>query len=284
MLDESEEIFNSCLGIYNENASDLLKELPNAAGPKREQSILEIAKRNIIPPFNKKWIPVPIEGGGHTGTIFVTPDYFSIGNDKDFVRVPMSPITAEHIGRMIGGVLPTKKMVNAIHLSAPQILTASPMPPGPSMMSTDYFVRHNQTINRQFDQKQYMIGNLTSGHKKDVVVSPRMDPKHVCIYGWFRGRSPDTVIQGPRPNCRSHGVAYSDYSHGIRFVRNTMIANGETLPVTEVLCDPNMSTLLSDEGPLRNAQYTKKIKGNLNFLIVGAIFFGLGFIAVDILT
>jgi hypothetical protein len=111
-----------------------------------------------------------------------------------------------------------------------------------------------------------------------------MDPKHVCIYGWFRGRTPDTVIQGPGANCRSHGIAYSDYSHGIRFVRDTMIANGETLPVVEVLCDPNMSTLLSDEGPLRTPQYTKKTKVDSKVLTVGAIFFGLGFLLVDLLT
>ena len=90
-------------------------------------------------------------------------------------------------------------------------LAPSPLPPGPQMMSNDYYRRHHQAIEAQRTGRPGLI----AGHKKDVVVTNRLvsRPDRVAIYGWHRrdGRP----IQ---PLSLVHEASYADYSHGIRFV------------------------------------------------------------------
>lgn len=278
-------LFDTCFGDY-QSAGDILKQLPADWGQPREDAVAMAAQGGNVPYFNRQWVEVPVSGGGHKGVLYVTPDYFSLGTDVDFVRTPMGPVTAEAIGRLIGGRLPTKKMVDDIHRAAPQKLTPDTMPASGQMMSTRYFVEHNAKVQAQFNSKGYKLGALTSGHKKDVVVRSTMDGNHVCIYGWFRGADPSTAIQGPKPNCTSHVLLYSDYSHGIRYVKNTMLVDGKTMSTEAVMRDPVMHLLVSDEGPFKRTSYTT---GNIPSMpptgqvATALIFFGLGFLGYDVI-
>jgi hypothetical protein len=90
---------------------------------------------------------------------------------------------------------------------------------------------------------------LVSGHKKDVVVTNLLtgNPDRIAIYGWQRLNG--APIQ---PLSTVHGACYADYSHGIRLVSETVLVNGEARSVYDVLQDPVLSRLLSDEGPIAN--------------------------------
>ncbi|HRP08946.1 MAG TPA: ABC transporter permease, partial [Gemmatimonadales bacterium] len=92
------------------------------------------------------------------------------------------------------------------------------------------------------------LGALVAGHKKDVVVTPRLDslPGRVAIYGW---QKPDgSVIQ---PLNTSHTTEHVDYSHGIRFVLDEVMVDGTPHELRMLLRDPLLAGLLSDEGPIR---------------------------------
>ena len=43
-----------------------------------------------------------------TGTIEVQPDFLAIGSDDDFIRMPMTPQTAQKIADLSGGLLNTR--------------------------------------------------------------------------------------------------------------------------------------------------------------------------------
>ena len=91
------------------------------------------------------------------------------------------------------------------------------------------------------------LGALVSGNKKDVVVSNRLaaQPGRIAIYGWHRpGGEP---IQ---PLSTVHGSGYADYSHGIRLVSGVVFVDGEATSLARVLRDPELASVLSDEGPL----------------------------------
>jgi hypothetical protein len=131
-------------------------------------------------------------------------DYAAIGVDDDFVRTPMSPITAQRLADQLGLVLPTKKLVDAIYSAATVKLAPSPLTPGPQMMSNDYYRRHHEAIEKQ---RAGRVG-LVAGHKKDVVVTNRLvsRPDRVAIYGWHaHDRRP---IQ---PLSLVHEASYADY-------------------------------------------------------------------------
>jgi len=42
-----------------------------------------------------------------------------------------------------------------------------------------------------------------------------------------------------------------DYSHGIRLVSDTVLIDGEPRSIYEVLEDPKLAAIVSDEGPIR---------------------------------
>jgi hypothetical protein len=52
-----------------------------------------------------------------------------------------------------------------------------------------------------------------------------------------------------------HGDVHVDYSHGLRLVAQDMEVDGVPTTVAEVLADPELHVLLSDEGPIRMPRY-----------------------------
>jgi hypothetical protein len=221
----------------------------------REQAILHELESGNMPHFLRKLKPVTLQrtlesGRVATVTVFVTPDYLSIGSDDDFLRIPMGLPTAVEVAARFGFVLPTTKMVDAIFEQSELHLAPEPMPAGPQMRTTAYYWEHNRLIDKQCVACGLRLGALVSGHKKDVVLSDRLNrcARKVAIYGWHR--SPGAPIQ---PLSTIHGAEYADYSHGIRLVSNTVLLDGNPCSIYSVLGNDNFAPLLSDEGVIHEA-------------------------------
>jgi hypothetical protein len=185
------------------------------------------------------------DGRRHSAEFWVTRDYLAIGPDADFVRMPMGSRTAQEVADAFGCVLPTKRMVDAIHSQAGEKLMPKPLPPGPRMMSNGYYETHNGIIQGQLGGR--VPGELIAGHKKDVVNSVRLQwyPDRVAIYGWhYPGGTP---IQ---PLSTVHVHWYHDYSHGVRLIHQIVTVDGRDTYIGDVLRDAILHKLLSDEGPL----------------------------------
>lgn len=220
----------------------------------RHRRALEELRRGNLPDFLRQFVPVSVRdedstGDSVTAVIWVSPDYLAIGDDRDFLRIPLNYPTAAAVANVFGCVLPTRKMVDAIYRSADVKLAPRPMRPGPSMRSTGYYLRHQKTIEAQ--RAGAPGGALVAGHKKDVVISNRLyrKPGRIAIYGWHRlsGRP----IQ---PLSTAHGAEYADYSHGIRLVYGWAWVEGQWRDVLEVLEDPQEATVLSYEGVIAHPQ------------------------------
>ena len=179
----------------------------------------------------------------------VLPDYLAIGSDEDFVRVPLTPMSAQRVADRYGYILPTTKLVDAIHAAAKVQLT--PRPLTKSRDSTATFVQHDDLIAAQLAKRRRSKGCLVSGIKKDIVITPRLKkhPHRVAIYGWHRAT--DDPIQ---PLYVGHTDTYVDYSHGVRLVRRTVKIDGKDAGLGDVLSDPTLHTLVSDEGPIPREQ------------------------------
>jgi len=75
----------------------------------------------------------------------------------------------------------------------------------------------------------------------------------VAIYGWhYPSGAP---IQ---PLTTVHVDWYVDYSHGARPIGRTIRVNGREMLYDEVLRDPKLNQLLSDEGPIEKARYARQ--------------------------
>lgn len=226
----------------------------------REESIFNQVASGNIPGFLRKMVPVTIEdtiyGNAFLLTYYVIPDYLSIGSDSDFIRIPMTPLLAQEIANLFNCSLPTSKMVDDIYRVAPVKLNPDSIPPDKFMTTVPVFMDHHHMISRQLDSIRLIhpAGTLTAGHKKDVVITNRLisdkGTQRVAIYGWHH---PDhTPVQ---PLYTGHLATWVDYSHGIRLVSNRVILNGESKKLAEILQDPLLSILVSNEGPIRLLKY-----------------------------
>jgi hypothetical protein len=216
----------------------------------REARILQLVRAGNVPSFLRTLVPVNVEGGTDRVTFFVTPDYLAVGSDEDFFYSPLTPYTAQEIADRLDCILPTTKMVAEIHRSAAVKLTPSPIPPSPAMTTVPVFLQHQEMV--LAEPRNQRRGALVAGHKKDVVVTNRLAsaPGKVAIYGWHRHDG--SPIQ---PLYTRHSASWVDYSHGIRLVHRRVLVNGESRSMDEVLADPRLAPLLSDEGAMHVTRY-----------------------------
>lgn len=225
-----------------------------AKEPREVATRREILAGNI-PSFLRTLRTVTVSGAGpdsvkHTLSYDVMPDYLSVGSDADWVRMPMSPYTAQAFCDFYGFVLPTKKMADDIWAAA--TVKVEPRPLTKDRDSTLTFLQHHQIIEEQLAGSAR--GALVGGIKKDVVVSNKLmeKPNRVAIYGWHYLNG-----QPIQPTYAGHVDWYIDYSHGIRPVRRRMLLDGVPTTFEKILADSTRRYLLSDEGAMALTRYTK---------------------------
>jgi hypothetical protein len=235
--------------------SELYNEFLSLSQSAREQEIYRQTCWGNVPDFQRDFISVTItktiSGTPHTAVIEVAPDYFCLGSDEDFFRLPMSAELAQWIADRTDCVLPTRLMVNEIYTSASVKLAPSFFNPANyNINSLEVFWQHNVNIEEQ--RAGQPLGHLVGGIKKDIVSSTLIAqyPNRVVIYGWHQLNG--SPIQ---PLSKVHSSTYMDYSHGVRLVKRIAMVDGEPRPIPEILADSVLHPLLSDEGVFSSTDY-----------------------------
>jgi hypothetical protein len=241
---------------------EFVKQIENLSLDEREAAILREITRGNFPDFLRNLKTVSIRGrmqdAGEevAASIEVMPDYLAVGSDVDFVRMPMTPQTAQRIADAFGCILPTRKIVDAIDAQAELHLEPRPLTQKREAVAT--FLEHHGIIEGQ--RRNHLPDPPSKGEgvlliigiKKDIVLSPRIfeRPNRLAIYGWRQldGRP----IQ---PLTTVHSGRYVDYSHGARLLRNSIEVDGKEFQVDELLADPERCGLVSDEGPINPPRY-----------------------------
>jgi len=238
--------------------SEFVKQIESLPFVAREEAILAQITAGNVPEFLRGFCPVTITnvvaGLTNRATIFVAPDYLAVGKNEDYFFTPLSPYTAQRLADRFDCTLPTRKMADEIWRAATVKLEPAPIPPGREMVTVPVFVTHNTMVSTQraAQANAHPLGVLVAGDKKDVVITSRLVEltNRVAIYGWHK-------LDGKpiQPLYLGHTAAWVDYSHGIRLVRQQMTVNGEPRKVAEVLADPQLAGLLSDEGVMTSVRY-----------------------------
>lgn len=242
-------------GDFAKNISDSSLTLAN-----REEIIFNEIKKGNVPDFLRKLKTindtVTLKSGNKMYVSYqVLPDYFAIGNNANFLYIPMTPILAQRVANLLNCSLPTKKMVNEIYKNAGIKLAPKPIPPTKAMTTVPIFIAHTDSVRIQLQPllTQHNEGQLTAGNKKDIIISNKIyteqTPK-VVIYGWHQLNG--KAIQ---PVYNKHTNLWADYSHGIRLIQNKITVNGKKTTIAKILKDPELCVLLSDEGVIKQPFY-----------------------------
>jgi len=233
-----------------ETGADFMKRISELSLSDREEEIYKAVASGNIPGFLRETVTLhgvfqDLNGGKHSVLYEVMPDYLAVGSDDNFCRVPMNPRTAQRLATLFGASLVTSVLSD--HIFSQAVLKLTPfnyVPVGNANELVSKFVEHNTQIEKQFSDAGGKHGQLVAGIKKDIIVSSRIAEKHdrVVLYGWHK---PDGIpIQ---PVYSGHVWWYVDYSHGIRFINNQVILDGRPALATDILKDPVLFRVLSDE-------------------------------------
>lgn len=231
------------------SGSEVARRVETISGVERDAVFVAELLAGNLPDFLRKLVAVTLRApaGGATVTACVLPDYLSIGSDRDFLLVPMGLAGALAVAQRGGFTLPTTRLVDAIYAQAAVRLPPRPLPASDAMRSTAYLRNHDRIVGEQRSAAGGLLGWLTAGHKKDLVLTNRLwrALDRVAIYGWHRApRDPIQTLS------TVHGTRYADYSHGVRLVSSVVYVDGAPRPIAAALADPALAPALSAEGPM----------------------------------
>lgn len=229
--------------------ASVIKRLAALAPPERESAIEAELLAGNLPDFLRCFRRIFVSGrdaagAEHTVALDVMPDYLSIGSDDDYYRIPMTPMTAQHVADRFGCLLPTARIVDEVYRAAEAKLAPRALTQEREAVTT--FLQHNTIIQEQ--RVAIPPGPIVAGIKKDIVITNALTqrPNRVAIYGWHRLDG-----QPIQPLTTVHVNTYVDYSHGARVVSRRVLLDGQERDLADVLQDPNLAPLLSDEGALQ---------------------------------
>ncbi|MFC1575067.1 hypothetical protein ACFL5A_00270 [Gemmatimonadota bacterium] len=222
----------------------------------REDRIYAEVSRGNVPTWlrhlERVEITGEVDGRQHRVTFWVTPDYLAVGSDIDSFLIPLSPQVAQRIADLVGGSLPTPRMVDAIWASARVRLAPIRFDPDSLMTTARYFERHDRLVRAQRILYGVPPGAFVAGHKLDVVLTPTLsaNPGKVALYGWHL---PDG--QPIQPLFTARADSRVGFSHGIRLVDRVVLVDGARRGLADVLRDPEFAPLLSEDGVITEARY-----------------------------
>lgn len=215
----------------------------------REVRIYAEVARGNVPAWLRQLEPVEMvsEVDGHTRTVtfWVMPDYLAVGSDTDFFRVPLTPGMALRIADLVGGSLPTSRMVDAVWAAARTRLIPIRMGPDEDIWTVRYFERHNRLVQAQARQHGARLGDFLAGHRLDVVLAtpPLVQPGEVALYGWHHRNGEPIQPLLPIPlDGRPH------FSMGVRLVQRDILVDGADENLLDSLRDPDLAPLIGRPG------------------------------------
>src|SRR4029078_11095927 len=104
----------------------------------------------------------PANGKNITATYYVSPDYLSIGTNKDWARINITPYAAQKIADSFYCFLPTRKMVDDLYKAA--TVKLEPVPMYAFRDSTPTMYHHHLIVEGQRKLRKGLI----AGIQKDV--------------------------------------------------------------------------------------------------------------------
>jgi hypothetical protein len=155
-----------------------------AAWVRRERAMVDELLRGNMPDALLRWVTIDLSytspnGTAITGSVEVLPDYLAIGDDTDYVYVPLDQVSAQRVASGFGAVLPTSRICHAIYERTTNKLTmiprTYPSPSGRVSNSTAAYLEHSLLIKAA--RASLPLGTLVAGHKKDVALAAALHPK-----------------------------------------------------------------------------------------------------------
>lgn len=222
--------------------------LPEHPCEERESALYEAVISERIATI--AWTPITSEHDGHTAIIYVDADALRVIDGDETIRINVTPRTAQRIADALDALLPTPKICDLVWEQADVRIAPSIQRADATMASTSRMLEHHRAVEAKIEGRAGLVENVG----KHWVISKRLEDTvdRAANYGWYDDAAP--TMRGAhrlwQPIGLAHNLAHVDYSQVLRLVRRKCEIDGEERDLADVLLDPELAHLASDEGPL----------------------------------
>lgn len=205
--------------------------------------------------FEHAFAPVTVSANGHQATFQVSADALKV----DGVRINASAFLQQRVADLIGAHLVTPKLFDQLWIG--RAVTILPCTQ-PIASSSAAMVRHSRCVDRELAAAGGAPANgIVQTVGKTWVLSNQLSPTVAVNMGWHLAQPLPGVPFDPAPTAPSehmiqspgthHDPNWVDYSQVCLFVNAECVVDGAYATFAEVAQSPDLSALVSHEGPLR---------------------------------
>lgn len=241
--------------------------------PDREKYILDRVQAGM---FEAAWTEVSHTVAGRTAKFHVMEDALKI----DGVRVNVSARLQQNLADLFDASLMTVQIADLVYVSAARRIDPTPLQISSSVVS---MVKHSAGVDAKLKSLPNTEG-LVADPGKHWILDKKLEqlPGRACNYGWhftgnsylgiigFAAPSPLNKLNGKpvrviQPNATAHDPLHMDYSQVCQLVSQTCWVDGVEKRFSELLIDPQLSVLVSHQGPLKITRQpgVPELKGNI---------------------
>ena len=245
----------------------LMESLRPAKLVDREAALLKAVDEYDLPPLN--FAPLTSTNHAHTATIMVMADSLMIGTENS-VRIPASATLCQQIADRLGLMMPTSRVFDLLWRQGSQLEPAlQPADPNerhkqkldgppyysPSMGDIGASLKYHDDTDKEIAALTQPNGPLFAHGKVWLLTNAyAQHPGKAINYGYASKRAPYTSTSGIRmwqtPGS-AHDCAHSDHSQIVRLFDPRIVVDGQQMDARDVLVNPELAPLLSDEGVLK---------------------------------
>jgi hypothetical protein len=201
--------------------------------PRMRAFVDRITTAGDLPDFLRTFVAVRVKDGTKELCYYAMPDFLSAGSEASFLRLPLTPLGGQKAVDWLNGqgaelVQTTAKIALQIFTQpGTQRLTYVGM--GQDRLATSYSVMHQALIEAERGMRGFVLGALTAGHCKEVVVGSNMPKsKGVLFWGGVYAWNPSdpgvapaeiriaqpTIHGDAEGNPRFHPITLAGFFHG----------------------------------------------------------------------
>lgn len=225
------------------NDENWLMNLSSVAATRDNQIIARIADLQF------EWFDLTLVFNGHVGTFGVFRD----GAKIDGVRITVDASVAQRIADLLGCSLTTPKLEDEIYLASSVKVPVITKPADNAMGSNRVMIEQSKDIDEYTIGRAGLIGGIGKSWCLGNILLTR--PGRAMNYGFFAPNAPHLSVTGRTRVIQQPGTAHNafhwDYSQNLRLVSKICVVDSVERNIEDVLADPELSGLLSTEGPLR---------------------------------
>lgn len=232
------------------NGSEWLASLPENPGTERDDKILSAISSGLAV---CNWVPVTSTYKNHQATFQVCEDaVYVVLDDGSRFRFQVSARLAQLCADALDASLITTKISDLAYQQANVKLGVTVLPAGPDMVTT----LKSKTWNEAVEKKRNGQEGLVRDCGKAWILSNQLGlhPNQAINYGFYDAHAPYANKFGIKmwqTLGTRHDSAHTDYSQTLIVMSNACQVDGQEMKVVDVMKDPALCGLVSDEGPLK---------------------------------